>query len=432
MHWILFAEFVLYYLLSIILIVIFYSDKPKRFTNILVAISIYIVLAVPCTWFWLQTNYLSVIPLLISYVASLNAVFKTVKIRTIIAMFLMIYSVNVSISSLIVMILNVAYDYRIREMINLVVMIILVAIGLAIAFAKKTHVKYSITYIPFHIKRLTISSVLLSAMVIQLISDYNTFESIAKYNTILRIMVTLLMICIGAAFPLMIASCISKAMHSEQLECFQRQIQTQSEHYKALSRSNEDIRRFKHDYKNMRIAVRSLIEGNKIQEAMGLLDSFDAVSGSKERFLYNFDTGNGIADALLADKQHIAEQINTVIEFEGAIPQDTISPSDLCIVLGNTLDNAIEASERLPDEQIKTIKIVCKKSGGYLFLKVTNSVMENIKISSNFLPTTKEDKKSHGFGLYSLNKTVDKYHGTLNMCCEDNVFCTEIELEIGA
>lgn len=430
MHIILFSEFLLYYLFSIFLIVTVYNIKPTKIAYELLAVGIYAALALPCTAWIIQTGYLTAIPLVIYHIVSLRIVYKPIKIRSLIAMFLLIYSINVSIASILIMCMGVAYDYQTREFINLVALAIMAIISLIIIALRKTDVKHLITYIPPYIKRLTILSVLLSAMIVQLISDYNTFESVAKYNILLRILLTLLMVCFGTALPLMISAYMSKTMREEQLKNYQNQIQIQAEHYKTLSENSRDIRRFRHDFNNMKVALQHFIKENNPEEAAKLIQNFNAVLNHEEQSLYHFDTGNGIADALLAEKQSFAEKTNATIEFDGVISQDKISPTDLCVILGNTLDNAIEAGSLLSDEETKVIKIICKSAGGCWFFKMTNPVKENVIINGNTIPTTKRNKQEHGFGLYSLHKTVDKYNGVINMHCENNIFCTEIMLPI--
>lgn len=65
-----------------------------------------------------------------------------------------------------------------------------------------------------------------------------------------------------------------------------------------------------------------------------------------------------------------------------------------------------------------------------MFLTISNPVTENIKIHNNTIQTTKQDKSNHGFGLYSLQKIVDKYDGTLTFSCVDNVFECEVTLNV--
>lgn len=63
-----------------------------------------------------------------------------------------------------------------------------------------------------------------------------------------------------------------------------------------------------------------------------------------------------------------------------------------------------------------------------MFLTISNPVAENIKIHTNIIQTTKQDKANHGFGLYSLQKIVDKCDGTLTFSCENEVFTVIISL----
>ena len=65
-----------------------------------------------------------------------------------------------------------------------------------------------------------------------------------------------------------------------------------------------------------------------------------------------------------------------------------------------------------------------------MFLTISNPVTENIKIHNNTIQTTKQDKSNHGFGLYSLQKIVDKYDGTLTFSCVDQIFKCDVTLNL--
>lgn len=392
----------------------------------------YILLVFLLCVFFKKMNFVLIVPILLVYhVVSLHFMFDAIRLKTVISIFVLIYSINLSISSIICMVFYIPYNLPSRELISLLVSIVLLILCLILSITQRVKIKNPLIHIPAHIKRLTMSSVVLSAFMIHLISDYNTFESIEKFNTLIKIVLTLLMLCIGLAFPLMIANFISKSLQAKQSESYKQQIKAQAEHYAALAKSNNDIRRFKHDYNNLRIAVAELMKIGKTSEALGLLNTYDdSINGCENLFLH-FDTGNGIADALLSEKQRRAIVINTVIEFDGCIPTDKIAPEYLCIVLGNILDNAIEASEKIVCNEIKNIKVICRYTRGYMFIKVMNPVSENVKIIKNFIPSTKTDKLAHGFGLYSLNKIVKKYDGKFDISCENNIFYTNIALPIG-
>ena len=78
-----------------------------------------------------------------------------------------------------------------------------------------------------------------------------------------------------------------------------------------------------------------------------MLNKCDSLLKQTTQSLIKFDTGNGIVDAILTEKQEKATTVNTVITFNGAIAASAITATDLSVIFGNTLDNAIEACEKL-------------------------------------------------------------------------------------
>ena len=131
---------------------------------------------------------------------------------------------------------------------------------------------------------------------------------------------------------------------------------------------------------------------------------------------------------MLADKQKKAEPNNIKIDFNGAIPTEAITPTDLCVIFGNTIDNAMEACEKLNDNSDKTIKVECKCNSGFMFLNMSNPVDKKVSIKNNSIKTTKTNSALHGFGLYSLNKVIKKHDGEIKLSCDDNIFVLDISL----
>lgn len=208
---------------------------------------------------------------------------------------------------------------------------------------------------------------------------------------------------------------------------YQQQIDAQAKFYVQLSNSNFELRRFKHDYKNMEIGLRKLISEGKNQEALDMLNNQNTTLNSTA---VTFDTGNGIVDALLISKQQQADEINAVISFEGAVPNESIQPVDLCIIFGNPLDNAIEACANIADEYPKEIHISCVCNSGFAFIEITNPVQHKVEIQGNFPKTTKSNREIHGFGLYSLDRIIQKYDGEITCQCNDNIFTLAMDFSL--
>lgn len=229
-------------------------------------------------------------------------------------------------------------------------------------------------------------------------------------------------ICI--AFPVIVLISTANTHLKNLTKNYEQQIEAQALHYSELSRSNLEVRKFRHDLKNIKIGVGKLINEGRYDEAVQMLELADGPKSS----LLAFDTGNGIVDALLADKQKKADSSNIKIDFTGAVPTDSITATDLCVIFGNTIDNAMEACGKLDDNTDKTIKVECKCNSGFMFVNMSNPVDKPVDIKSNKIKTTKADKSLHGFGLYSLDKVVKKHNDEMKLSCNDNVFNLDLSL----
>lgn len=249
-----------------------------------------------------------------------------------------------------------------------------------------------------------------------------------SWNKIINFSLIWLLFAVCIVFPILIINSISNSYLKTLTANYEQQIQAQAEHYKNLAAASFETRRFKHDFKNMSIAMEALLAEGETAEALNLIRQWNETLNDPNTFHPAFDTGNGIADALLTDKSAKASACNTEITFQGAIPADFLSPTDLCVILGNTLDNAMNACQKLPPEIRKTIAISCRCSSGFLFVSITNPVSQKVMIQDNHVVTTKENKTLHGFGLYSLHSVVKKYNGEVRLGSTNDSFTTEIDL----
>ena len=100
------------------------------------------------------------------------------------------------------------------------------------------------------------------------------------------------------------------------------------------------------------------------------------------------------------DAKEKATTVDTVITFEGVVASNAIDTTNLCVNSRNTLDNAIEACEKLQTDTEKIISVVCKCNSGFIFFTITNPVDKNIEIHNNTIQKSKQEKSNHGFGLY--------------------------------
>ena len=209
-----------------------------------------------------------------------------------------------------------------------------------------------------------------------------------------------------------------------------QQMASQKEFGEKLQRSDDELRAFRHDYKNHLIVVRSFLESGDINAAKSYFDSVNSFSAEALR---RVSTGNFAADALLNYKIKTAEESGVHLHFDGDIPAEGMRDEDLCTILSNLLDNAVEAAAQLDGE--KSVQIEAVTKNGFLLLSVTNPMAETPqKVEKNVsrLTSAKADGKNHGFGLKNVRKTVQKYGGSFTVTAENGSFTAAVRIKVAS
>lgn len=201
-----------------------------------------------------------------------------------------------------------------------------------------------------------------------------------------------------------------------------RQLKIQRDFGEKALFGDEELRRFRHDYKNHMLVVNAYLESGRMNDAREYISS---ISQSIDSAINRIKTGNFVADAILNSKSTFAENASADIRFNGHIPASGIDGEDLCTILSNLIDNAIEACEKLDGQS--GIKVEAKCTEEYLILTVSNPTA--VKSSSRFA-TTKKDKQNHGFGIRNAQRAAKKYDGTIVINNEENVFTVDVKLTL--
>ena len=350
--------------------------------------------------------------------------FDNAKIRYVFFAYIFLYGINVLLSSLIVTIIP-SYRYHIDYIVNTLTALLCIFLCL-------TKERYTIQQIfkwtPRYILVISANLLAIAALTSVMISYYQNFRFPEVWSNWIPTFIAFLLIAICIIVPIIFVISISNTRLKTLTADYEQQIRAQAEHYKNLAQANYEVRRFRHDFKNIRIAIEKLLAQGSYDEALKLIRQCNDSLENPGGFHPIFDTGNGIADALLTDKQEKAVLQNTQIAFQGAIPPEALSPTDLCVILGNSLDNALEACQKLPERDDKTISVTSNCCGGFLFMSITNPIAEKVAVRDNHIATTKENKTLHGFGLYSLHSIVKKYDGVIQLASTDTTFTISIDL----
>jgi sensor histidine kinase regulating citrate/malate metabolism len=206
------------------------------------------------------------------------------------------------------------------------------------------------------------------------------------------------------------------------------QLENHIEYYCKITDIYNEFRCFRHDFDNHLICLRKLVSERSTEQALDYMDGMNSMCRSLRE---NYDTGNIIADAILNDKSIKARSSGTEIEFKGFVPTMGILNVDLCTILSNVLDNAVEACEKGDKAISKTITVDSEFSQGYYFLSISNPVFEKVRIEKNGkIKTSKEDKMLHGWGIANVIKAVKKYDGTSDFTVDDKTFTFHAELKL--
>lgn len=351
-------------------------------------------------------------------------IFKDTKIYYLVFCYVLLCCINAILTACIVSFSSIRYQ-NIDTVINTVTALLCLLVCLT---QMRYTVQQALKWTPRYVMIISVLLLIIAAVLSVLVSGFAQSAFPDKWNRWIQIVTPFLLMAICVVVPVIFIISISNTRLKTLTADYEQQIHAQAEHYKNLAEANYEVRRFRHDFKNIRIAIEKLLERGEYDEARKLLCQCSDALENPGGFRSVFDTGNGIADALLTDKQEKAADLNTQIRFQGAIPQDSLSPTDLCVILGNSLDNALDACGKLPPQEAKTVSVSSKCSSGFLFLSITNPIAEKVQIRNNHVATTKANKTLHGFGLYSLHSIVKKYDGEVQLSATDDSFTVDIDL----
>ena len=140
-------------------------------------------------------------------------------------------------------------------------------------------------------------------------------------------------------------------------------------------------------------------------------------------------TGDEAVDYLLNSRASMAEREGISLELQIEFPRRTnFHSADLCAILGNLLDNALEAAGKVTEPKERQVRLIIRRIHQMLVIKVENTFAEVLKEADGELKTTKTDGGLHGFGLKSVRVAAQKYEGTLQTSCEGDWFRAVVTL----
>jgi hypothetical protein len=216
------------------------------------------------------------------------------------------------------------------------------------------------------------------------------------------------------------------AVISRQYQLLQQHLISEKQQIRLLDEQQKEVRRLVHDVKNSLLPVMNALNLENPTMAKSLLvQILDGFTQSSSRI----ETGYSLIDAILSRKQKVSQdrqiQLNVEHHLNG---MQRISDIDLSVILGNALDNAIEATEQIEEIDRRVISLTLQSDKGLLIIKLRNPITGQLAKENGQYISTKADHIHHGFGITSIRLLVEKYQGLMQIDTKESEFSLTVIL----
>lgn len=198
------------------------------------------------------------------------------------------------------------------------------------------------------------------------------------------------------------------------------------QNYLVAKESYESNAKLYHDMWNHFLLIQKYLEKGQIAEAQKYLLK---LIGNHTEYMIEVRTGIEAVDYILSQKEKWASEKGIDMSIHAEYPKNCrIDPVDLCTILTNLLDNAIEACERCSPEIERKIKLTIRRIHQFIIIKIENSSSTTPTIRNEKMMTTKINKSMHGWGIQNVRAAVEKYHGVMEYDYKNNIFTMNVML----
>lgn len=212
----------------------------------------------------------------------------------------------------------------------------------------------------------------------------------------------------------------------EQVQIAMLRVQTDQQH-KSINELKElslEMKKLKHDISKYFDTTLELISHGKDEKAIKYISEIKSTRFSKPFDM--IDTSNDVLNAVLNSKISYCKNNNIQIDYRITGNPNYISDIDISILLGNLLDNAIEAAVKC---ETPAISVTISEDKAYLIVMVKNTIVDSVLKNNPCLKTTKINKKHHGLGMLTIQDIVNKYNGIFDFEEEENSFIVDVRLK---
>lgn len=202
-------------------------------------------------------------------------------------------------------------------------------------------------------------------------------------------------------------------------------MQMQYQSYQLSQESIDMVNQKYHDLKHQIALLKSQAAPGRAEDNLNRLEK------DIKKYEARNQTGNPVLDAVLTNKSLYCQNHNIELKvIADGRPLSMMEDMEIAALFGNMLDNAIESCERIPDRQKRLVRLYVADDKGFLRVRIENYCEERIRFVNGMPLTTKRDKRYHGFGMKSMQRTVEKYGGSMVASQQDNWFVLKILIPI--
>lgn len=219
---------------------------------------------------------------------------------------------------------------------------------------------------------------------------------------------------------------ISQKHYEQTSELLEEKMRSQLKYYIMLDEKDTEMKKFRHDFRKHMMCVISMLEEESFSDAENYIRK---LTNKFNETVPSYKTGNYIADSILSDKTQECKDKGIIFKFTGVIPEKNLNPLELCTILSNSMDNAIEACVKVSGVPTQ-IRMTSDFKNNYWYMKIANTSDSDIEIKNNNVLTTKNDSSNHGFGLQNIKDVVNKHKGEFKIAQIDGEFTLELTMNL--
>jgi sensor histidine kinase regulating citrate/malate metabolism len=207
--------------------------------------------------------------------------------------------------------------------------------------------------------------------------------------------------------------------NSKAIAVYNNEMKSFAQQYSVLARTNKEMSKLRHDWKQHLRMICGLVQGNNFDKLKIYVNGLSEIV-ENERTSY---VGDPVIDIILSGFVQTAKQSGIEVDIVTDLKYTLeINPIDLCILISNSTDNAIEACRRMTTDSNREIWIGVKTDDKHLFYTIKNTFLGEIQRNGERILSVKEAPEEHGIGLQSIEKVVEKHNGYVTITANNGIF----------